>query len=158
MLGVFALFSTRTRRSVNEIYIYSVRYRSLRISAKQVSKNENALVNSTFWLLLKIALRIRFIENSWRKMLKNGRHLHSLGIIKKINMLNSKSLILKLACRQKSTANSFVLISKESIYFMGSFFSANLIFMHFFGLNQVLFPRKYLFLFLPCCISVYVFE
>ena len=54
-------------------------------------------------------------------MLKNGRHLHSLGIIKKINMLNSKSLILKLACRQKSTANRFVLISKESIYFMGSF-------------------------------------
>ena len=121
VLGVFALFSTRTRRSVNEIYIYSVRYRSLEISAKQVSKHENALVNSTFWLLLKIALRIRFIENSWRKMLKNGRHLHSLGIIKKINMLNSKSLILKLACRQKSTANSFVLISKESIYFMGSF-------------------------------------
>ena len=32
-------------------------------------------------------------------------------------MLNSKSLILKLACRQKSTANRFVLISKESIYF-----------------------------------------
>ena len=121
MLGVFALFSTRTRRSVNEIYIYSVRYRSLEISAKQVSKHENALVNSTFWLLLKIALRIIFIENSWRKMLKNGRHLHSLRIIKKINMLNSKSLILKLACRQKSTANRFVLISKESIYFMGSF-------------------------------------
>ena len=117
VLGVFALFSTRTRRSVNEIYIYSVRYRSLEISAKQVSKHENASVNSTFWLLLKIALRIRFIENSWRKMLKNGRHLHSLGIIKKINMLNSKSLILKLACRQKSTANRFVLISKESIYF-----------------------------------------
>ena len=54
-------------------------------------------------------------------MLKNGRHLHSLGIIKKINMLNSKSLILKLTCRQKSTANRFVLISKRSIYFMGSF-------------------------------------
>ena len=128
MLGVFALFSTRTRRSVNEIYIYSVRYISLEISTKQVSKHENALVNSTFWLLLKIALRIRFIENSWRKMLKNGRHLHSLRIIKKINMLNSKSLILKLACRQKSTANRFVLISKESIYFFNYYFMGSFAF------------------------------
>ena len=124
MLGVFALFSTRTRRSVNEMYIYSVRYRSLEISAKQASKHENALVNSIFWLLLNIALRIRIIKNPWRKMLKNGRHLYSLRIIKKINMLNSKSLILKLACRHKSTAHRFNIKKGYlffSYYFLGSF-------------------------------------
>ena len=94
------------------------------VQNKQASKHESTLVNSTFWLLLKIALRIRIIENSWRKMLINGRHLYSLRMIKKINMLNSKCLILKLACWHKSTAHRFN-IKKGYLfftyYFLGSF-------------------------------------
>ena len=45
-------------------------------------------------------------------------------IVKKINMLNSNSLILKLACRHKSTAHRFNIKKGYlyfSYYFLGSF-------------------------------------
>ena len=45
-------------------------------------------------------------------------------IVKNINMLNSKSLILKLACRHKSTAHRFNIKKGYlffSYYFLGSF-------------------------------------
>ena len=55
-------------------------------------------------------------------------------IVKKINMLNSKSLILKLACRHKSTAHRFN-IKKGYLFFFLLFFGlvcfSALIFMHF---------------------------
>lgn len=47
-------------------------------------------------------------------------------IVKKINMLNSKSLILKLACRHKSTAHRFNI--KKGYLFFSYYFLARLLF------------------------------